>query len=240
MSDKRIILAGPANGGLRSAAGVLERAGFDIVSVDSPEVLETFGAGKEAPDLVIVDESFGPEGGVAVCRDLRRNSYWRLVSLMLVVPAGEQHLEECLISGINDFILAPFPADELLDKVRRLTVIPARRELNTLVRVHEGDPAERILLGKTLNLSLNGLLIEIETLLPIGRKVAFEFFLPEDPASIRGQGRVIRRALELDLFHPAFGLRFDEMSDADHARINAFVATREHPGDQAVLADEPS
>src|ERR1019366_7000320 len=79
-----------------------------------------------------------PDGGVAACRRLREEKHWRTVSMMLVVPAGEPHLEEALVPGVNDFILAPFPADELLDKTKRLTLIPARRELNTLARVREG------------------------------------------------------------------------------------------------------
>lgn len=218
---------------------MLERAGYDVAAVDTLEAFEMFAAGRTPPDLVIVDEAFGPEGGVAVCQELRKNPYWRLVSLMLVVPAGEQHLEECLVSGINDFILAPFPADELVDKVRRLTVIPARRELNTLVRIQEGNEESKTLLGKMLNLSPNGLLVEIETLLAIGRPVNIEFFLPEDPGSIKCVGRVIRRAMELDLFHPAFGIRFEELSESDQARIDGFVARREHAGGPVQLSEEP-
>ncbi len=221
-----MLLAGPTGGALRGASGVLERAGYDVFLVDTPEVLETFEAGKP-PDLLIVDEVFGPDGGVSVCRTLRDNAFWRPVSLMLVVPAGEQHLEECLVAGINDFILAPFPADELLDKVRRLTIIPARRELNTLARVREAREDGTTLLGKTLNVSRGGVLVEIESLLALGRNVDLEFFLPDDPAIVRASGRVIRRATELDLFHPAFGIRFLEMKEKDRERIERFVSARE-------------
>ena len=50
-------------------------------------------------------------------------------------------------------MLAPFPSDELLDKASRLTLIPARREVNTIARVtSEGS----LRLGKTLNVSSNG------------------------------------------------------------------------------------
>ncbi len=226
LTEKRVVLAGAPNGLLRGAAAALERAGFDIASVEVLEVLEAFAAGRP-PDLVIVDEAFGLDGGVALCRHLRENPFWRPVSLMLVVAAGEQHLEECLVAGINDFMLAPFPEDELLDKVRRLTVIPARREMNTLVRVREGRPDGQTILGKTLNISINGILVEIESLLGIGRSVEMEFFLPDDAESIRSTGRVIRRALELDLFHPAFGIRFLEVNEHDRKRIERFIARRE-------------
>lgn len=239
MTVRRVILAGETGGNLRGMALPLERQGYDVATVDSPEILESFAAGKP-PDLVVVDEAFGPEGGVAVCRSLRTNPFWKGVSLMLVVPAGEQHLEECLVSGINDFLLAPYPEEELLEKVARLTVVPARREVNTLVRVREGQAAGRSLLGKTLNVSPNGLLIEIESLLPIGRTLDLEFFLPDDPDPLRVQGRVIRRAAELDLFHPAFGIRFLQIGDGDRERIEDFVARRQGPAEECRAPGVPA
>jgi len=230
VKEKRVIVVGPSNGILRGAAATLEHAGYDVASVESPEILETFGAGPP-PDLLLVDAAFGPDGGVAVCRTLRENIFWRNVSLMLAVPAGEQHLEECLIAGINDFIVTPFPADELVDKARRLTVIPTRREMNTLVKLRERADDSAPLLGKTLNVSNNGLLVEIETLLNVGRLVDLEFFLPGDPELVRCRGHVIRRASELDLFHPAFGIRFSDLPEKERVRIETFVTNREQRGE---------
>ncbi|MBL8114345.1 MAG: PilZ domain-containing protein [Acidobacteria bacterium] len=226
-APKRILLAGSSMGSLRGGAQVLERAGYDVVSVDSAELLEPFTAGTP-PDLVVLDEAFGERGGVAVSVDMRRSAFWRGVSIMLAVPAGEAHLEECLVAGINDFILAPFPGDELLDKVKRLTVIPARREVNTLVTLREeSDSSAETLLGKTLNVSNSGLLVEIESLLAIGRNVDVSFFLPDDPNTVKARGRVIRRAQELSHFHPAFGIRFLSLSEADRLRIESYVGRRE-------------
>lgn len=227
MSARRIVLAGLSPGSAERAVEALREARFQVSSVDAPEPLLALGPVGEHPELVIVDEAFGPEGGVALCRRLREDPRWRTVSLMLVVPAGEQRLEECLVSGINDFILEPFPADELLDKAERLTVVPQRRDLNTLARLRDARAGSGTLLGKTLNVSLNGLLVEVETSLPVGRFVEIEFFLPEDPDPLRVTGRVIRRAQELDVYHPAFGIRFEEMSDRDRDRIDTFIATRE-------------
>src|SRR5262249_42919026 len=159
----------------------------------------------------------------AASRQLRSRPYWKFVSMMLATPAGAPHLEEALVPGINDFILAPFPSDELLDKVRRLTVIPARRELNTVAKVRDGPGDGSTIFGKTLNVSATGILIEIESLITIGRNVDVEFFLPEQTEPLRARGRVIRRTTELDLFHPAFGIRFLEMPEKDQARIETYV-----------------
>ena len=225
-AKKKVLLAGPPAGLLRGGASVLSLAGYAVRVAESVEELEAL-APETIPDLVILDASFAPEGGVAACRRLRETPHWRAVSMMLVVPAGLPHLEESLVPGINDFMLAPFPADELLDKASRLTLIPARREVNTIARVtSEGS----LRLGKMLNVSSNGVLVEIETPIPIGRPVTLEFFLPDDPKPLHASGKVVRRTTDLDHFHPAFGVRFTEISEVDQVRIDGFVAERERAG----------
>lgn len=223
---KKVLLAGPPAGLLRGAASVLTLAGYGVKVAEDVAELEAL-APEKIPDLVIFDASFPPDGGVGACRRLREMAHWRAVSMMLVVPAGQPHLEEALVPGINDFMLAPFPSDELLDKTSRLTLIPARRELNTLARV-TSEGALR--LGKMLNVSANGMLVEIETPIAIGRPVDVEFLLPEDPKPLRAAGKVVRRTNELDHFHPAFGIRFTEISEVDQVRIDGFVAVRERSG----------
>ncbi len=228
-AKKKVALAGPPAGLLRGAAGALETAGYSVVAVGRLDDLLGIPAEK-VPDLVILDSGFPPDGGVAACRKLREQPWWRTVSMMLVVAAGEPHLEEALVPGVNDFLLAPFPPAELLDKTQRLTLIPARRELNTLARVREVRPDGALLLGKTLNVSGNGLLLEIEGAIAIGRVVEIEFFLPEDPQPLNAKGRIMRRTAELDHFHPAFGIRFTEIAERDQMRVDAFVAERERAG----------
>jgi DNA-binding response OmpR family regulator len=225
-AKKKVLLAGPPAGLLRGGASVLSLAGYVVRVAETIAELEAI-APEKIPDLVILDASFPPEGGVAACRRLRETPHWRTVSMMLVVPAGMPHLEEALVPGINDFMLAPFPSDELLDKASRLTLIPARREVNTIARVtSEGS----LKLGKTLNVSSNGVLVELETPIAIGRAASLEFFLPEDARPVHASGKIVRRTSDLDHFHPAYGIRFTEIAEEDQVRIDAFVAERERAG----------
>jgi CheY-like chemotaxis protein len=228
---RRVVLGGLSRGSEERARSALQGAGYSVTTIADPApLLEAIEDGRTPPELVILDEAFGPDGGVSLCRSLRTDARFRAVSLMLVVPAGEQRLEECLVSGINDFILEPFPESELLEKVARLTVVPERRELNTLARLRDARTHGATLLGKTLNVSENGVLVEVEASFPVGRLVEVEFFLPDDVAPLAATGRVIRRAQELDVYHPAFGIRFEEMSDADRERIGGYIARRESAG----------
>lgn len=223
---KHVVLAGRRDGPLGRAAEVLEAAGYVTTPVGTLDGLGAIPA-SPAADLVVVEDEFGPEGGLMTARHLRTLPRWRSVSIMVVVPAGSTHLEECLVSGINDFLLTPFPEGELLDKARRLTEVAARREVNTMVRVREVREAGVVAHGKTLNVSVNGLLTEVDSELNVGRVVDVEFFLPGDPDSVKSRGQVARRAYEGATFHPIFGLRFLELSARDRDRIGRFVSQRE-------------
>ncbi len=227
---RHVALAGLGSAWIARAEEVLDQGGYLVTRVGTPEALDGIPS-VPAVDLVVLDEAFGPEGGLRAARQLRSVPRWRSVSIMVVVPSGSTHLEECLVSGINDFLLAPFPEGELLDKARRLTEIAARREVNTMLRVHEVREAGVTVHGKTLNVSVNGLLAEVDAELSVGRVVDVEFYLPDDPASVRSRGQVARRAYEASTFHPVFGLRFLELSARDRTRIERFVASRERAGE---------
>lgn len=226
---KKVALAGVPEGLLGGASSALKMAGYAVLDADRLEDLLAIPA-ERVPDLVILDSAFPPDGGVAACRKLREERHWRTVSMMLVVPEGEPHLEEALVPGVSDFMLAPFPPGELLEKTKRLTFIAARRELNTLARFRDGRADGVLLVGKTLNVSSNGLFAEIESAIPIGRIVEIEFFLPDDPTAMNARGRIMRRTTEPDCLHPTYGLRFTEISEKDQLRIDAFVAERERAG----------
>ncbi len=181
---RHVVLAGHRGGLLARGEEVLSRGDYLVTPVATLEGLDALPA-LPAADLVVLDEGFGPEGGVRAAQHLRSIPRWRATSIMVVVPSGSTHLEECLVSGINDFLLAPFPDGELLDKVRRLTEVAVRREVNTMLRVHEVRAEGMTVHGKTLNVSVNGLLAEVDGELNVGRVVDVEFFLPDDPDSVR-------------------------------------------------------
>ncbi|HYN40316.1 MAG TPA: PilZ domain-containing protein [Thermoanaerobaculia bacterium] len=223
---RHVILAGHRDGLLARGEEVLSRGDYLVTPVSTLEGLDALPA-LPAADLVVLDEGFGPEGGVRAAQHLRTSPRWMSTSIMVVVPSGSTHLEECLVSGINDFLLAPFPDGELLDKVRRLTEVAVRREVNTMLRVHEVRAEGMTVHGKTLNVSVNGLLAEVDGELNVGRVVDVEFFLPNDADSVRSRGQVARRAYEASSFRPVFGLRFLELSARDRGRIGRFVTSRE-------------
>ena len=84
--------------------------------------------------------------------------------------------------------------------------------------------------GFTENISEGGVFIATYSLRPIGTLLQFSFTLPDAPEPIEATGEV-RWLREHDPVRmdspPGIGVRFVELSEADKARVQAFVRQRE-------------
>jgi len=137
--------------------------------------------------------------------------------------------DHALQAGVNFFDTAEVygngRSETLLGQAARS--MPGGEPLvNTMLRVHEVRAEGMTVHGKTLNVSVNGLLVEVDGELNVGRVVDVEFFLPDDRDSVKSRGQVARRAYEASGFHPVFGLRFLELSARDRERIGRYVTSR--------------
>ncbi len=86
------------------------------------EKLRTF-----RPDLVLLDMNLPGMGGLAACRDIRRDSNAAII--MLTVRSAETDKIHALDAGADDFVTKPFSTPELLARIRaalrRLPVAPS-------------------------------------------------------------------------------------------------------------------
>lgn len=79
------------------------------------------------PDLVLLDMNMPGMGGLAACRDIRRDSNAAII--MLTVRNTEADKIKALDAGADDFVTKPFSTPELLARIRaalrRLPVAPS-------------------------------------------------------------------------------------------------------------------
>jgi two-component system OmpR family response regulator len=113
----------------------LEKAGLDVVEAgDGQRGLELFSRSK--PDLVILDITMPEMDGLAVCREIRRNSETPI--LFLSSRADEVDRIVGLEIGGDDYVTKPFSPRELVARVRvilkRARAKPAASELRDLSR----------------------------------------------------------------------------------------------------------
>ncbi|MEA3362182.1 MAG: response regulator [Thermodesulfobacteriota bacterium] len=105
----------------------LESCGYNLVTASSgEETLQRLD--KIAPDVLLLDYYMPGINGDEVCRQIRKNSIWEDLPILMVTAAGKpEEVQNCLDAGCDDFITKPVNKQELREKVERLLGTVQRR-----------------------------------------------------------------------------------------------------------------
>ena len=145
------------------------------------------------------------------------------VSLLLVSERENASQSDlCLSAGCNDVIFRPLQKPELDQKVERLTSIPVRRQLRTITKIEVSlEKNGRFVLGRSVNISSTGMLIEVDRMLPQDGPVRLHFYLPADPRPVQIMAEVLRAEFSGSM--SKYGMRFVEPTSDDRERIARYV-----------------
>jgi DNA-binding response OmpR family regulator len=95
----------------------LEARGYQVFTAPGGEEALRM-AGKEKPDLIILDIVMPEMDGFEVCSKIRE---WSSVPvIMLSAREGENDKERCEACGANDYLTKPFVLRELLSQVKTI------------------------------------------------------------------------------------------------------------------------
>ena len=218
----RILLVDHSRGALLFQETILRRRKAVIVTaLSGVEGLQK--AREERPQLVIFGFDLFDMTAPEFCREIRSDPDIKSISLLLVCEReNAEHAELCLSAGCNDVIFRPLQREELDEKVSRLTSIPSRRQLRTITRIEVSlENNGRFILGRSLNISSNGMLLEVDRVLPGDGRVRIHFYLPGDPKPMQIMGEVLRA--EFTGTMAKYGVRFLAADDEQRERIERFV-----------------
>jgi response regulator RpfG family c-di-GMP phosphodiesterase len=177
----------------------------------------------ERPHLIIFGYDLFDMSAPEFCRLIREDFETRGTSLLLVGDREHQQQSElCLSAGCNDVIYRPFAKRELDAKVQKLTQIPVRRQLRTITRIEVSlENNGRFILGRSVNVSSNGMLLEVERVLPGEGDLRIHFYLPGDARPLRVDAHVLRA--EFSGTMARYGVQFAGVSDEEKERIEQYV-----------------
>jgi two-component system, OmpR family, alkaline phosphatase synthesis response regulator PhoP len=177
----------------------------------------------EKPNLIIFGYDLFDMTAPEFCREIRSDELTRGISLLLVCDREHQeHGDLCLSAGCNDVIFRPLQKPELDQKVERLTKIPVRRQLRTITKIEISlEKNGRFVLGRSVNISCTGILVEVDRMLPQEGPVRLHFYLPADPKPLQIAAEILRAEFSGSM--PKYGMRFLEPSEEDRTRITRFV-----------------
>lgn len=222
MSNGRILLVDHSRGAMLFQETILRRRGTSVMTaLAGSEGLVKARA--ERPHLIIFGFDLFDMTAPEFCRAIREDELTRAVSLLLVCEReNAQQGDLCLAAGCNDVIFRPLQRQDLDAKVARLTTIPSRRQLRTITKIEVSmEKNGRFILGRSVNISANGMLLEVDRVLAGEGRVRLHFFLPGDPKPLQLDAEVLRA--EFAGAMAKYGMRFVDTSDADRERIEQFV-----------------
>lgn len=219
----RILLVDHSRGALLFQETILRRRNAEAVLTALSGGEGLLKARAERPQLLIFGWDLFDMTAPEFCREIRTDPDIKSTSLLLVCEReSAEHADLCLSAGCNDVIFRPLQRDELDEKVSRLTSIPARRQLRTITRIEVSlENNGRFILGRSLNISANGMLLEVDRVLPGDGRVRIHFYLPGDPKPMQIIGEVLRA--EFTGTMAKYGVRFTESDDEQRERIEKFV-----------------
>jgi len=218
----RILLVDHSRGALLFQETILRRREAVIsTAIAGSEGLRK--AREEQPQLIMFGFDLFDMSAPEFCREIRADERTRGISLLLVTERDNaQHQDLCIAAGCNDVIFRPLQRNDLDAKITRLTTIPTRRELRTLTRIEVSlEKNGRFLIGRSLNISSTGMLIELDRVLPGDGKLRLHFYLPGEPQAMQIDAEVLRAEFVGTM--AKYGLHFMAVNQEERERIERFV-----------------
>jgi two-component system chemotaxis response regulator CheY len=110
----------------RIVARSLTAIGFDIDEAgDGRQALDVLEGGS-VPELACVDWNMPVMDGLTFVTKVRANPAWRHITLMMVTTESEHgQIVRALAAGAHEYLIKPFTADALVDKLSLLGLVPA-------------------------------------------------------------------------------------------------------------------
>lgn len=107
---------------MRAVLGMtLKRKGFEILQAkDGSEALTVLSA-SGPPDLILIDWNMPGMNGLELLRRIRQQAAFTAARvLMVTTETGMGQMAEALAAGADEYIMKPFTADVVLDKLQLL------------------------------------------------------------------------------------------------------------------------
>ena len=105
---------------------IVSALGFTVVEAgNGREAVDLLAARDEAPDLALVDWNMPEMNGLEFIATVRADPRLRSMTLMMVTTESEQgQVVRALAAGAHEYVIKPFTADALRDKLALLGLLP--------------------------------------------------------------------------------------------------------------------
>lgn len=135
-SVPRLLLVEDDDSLRRALCLALSDQGYDVVeAVNGEDAMRLFTS---APHLVLLDLVLGDVEGLVTCHRIRRVS--GIPVIVISARTGEDDIKAALSLGADDYMVKPFTASDLAERVRILLLAPGSREPEENRATGRADP----------------------------------------------------------------------------------------------------
>jgi len=201
---------------------VLLAAGLEVVALTASDAAARHLA-REKFDAVFLDVNMPAPNGIELARRARHGGYNQRTPIVMIAGDSDPNLQNrCFEAGANFFLYKPFDRQRLL-RILRVTQGTIQQERRRFQRVQvrckvtlesKGIQAQ----GSTLDMSLNGMLVQAAQCFPVGELVNLSVSLKSPQPPVHAAARVARTIGE-----DCMGLHLERISPADIERMQDFL-----------------
>jgi DNA-binding response OmpR family regulator len=201
---------------------VLLGAGLEVVALTSSEAAARYLA-RERFDALFLDVNMPAPNGFDLARRARSSGYNQRTPIVMIAGDGDPNLQNRgFDAGANFFLYKPFDRQRLL-RILRVTQGSIQQERRRFQRVQVRCKASieckgMQVHGTTLDMSLNGVLVQAAKAFPAGEAVALTLELKKGLPPIHAGGRVARV-----IGNDCMGIHVEKIAPADSERIQDFL-----------------
>jgi DNA-binding response OmpR family regulator len=233
---KKIVLAQGINTILRKKNSFLDRADMRVFTAASTdEVLQIHRTLRA--DLIIINLDMPGMSSDQVCSLLRENEGQDALSLIIVCVDTKRAIEQSSHCGADAVFTRPIKPAQLLAQAKTLLNLSWRETYRVLLHVAvEGNVSNTRFVCNSLDISLDGMLIETDQIFNLGNRLSCSFYLP-DMTQIQIAGEIVRTIQPTPGVDANwYGVHFLDLSPDAEKALEAFIdasaaKSRPHPGE---------
>jgi CheY-like chemotaxis protein len=232
MFSKTILLVDDTPLFIKIAKDFFRREQINILTANSgPEAVTI--AKNEKPDLIFMDlYMIGGDGDIA-CKEIKNNINLKLLPIIMVTSSNNpKDSERCLNAGCNEIIHKPLKREEFLGMSRKYLKFPVwsgkRSKIKAPARF--GTDHDKMFQGFLSDISVGGVFLETDRLLPVDTELYLEFQLDQDAQFKKCKGRVAwfnqKGSLKKDYPSTGMGIQFTEIQKLDILSIQSWIRNK--------------
>lgn len=223
---KKIVIEQDIHTILRKKNSFLDRADMRVfTATTTDEVLQIHQ--KVRVDLIIINLDMPGMSSKQLCSMLMENKEQGAVPVMMVCAHSRRAIERSSDSGASAVITRPIKPSQLFSKAKKLLGLSWRETYRVLLNIAvEGTTNNKRFVCNSLDISLDGMLIETDQVFNVGDRLSCSFFLP-DMSQVHTAGEIVRIIVPTPgVKSNWYGVHFLDVSPEEEKILETFIDSR--------------